>query len=117
LPVVSRLTRPIDDIRASAGRVRPAVATAMADTATVEVVACTSQIGSGALPTRTIPSAGLSIRPLARRGAGRALRQIAGALRSLPVPVLGRIDDDAIVLDLRCLDDEATFLDQLHALR
>jgi L-seryl-tRNA(Ser) seleniumtransferase len=117
LPVVSMLTRPIDDIRASAGRVRPAVATAMADTATVEVVACTSQIGSGALPTRTIPSAGLSIRPLARRGAGRALRQIAGALRSLPVPVLGRIDDDAIVLDLRCLDDEATFLDQLHALR
>ena len=39
----------------------------------VSVVECTSQIGSGALPLETLPSAGLAIRPLERKGAGSRL--------------------------------------------
>ena len=35
---------------------------------------------------------------------------------ALPVPVLGRIQDGALVLDLRCLEDEAGFLAQLERL-
>ena len=89
----------------------------MTHAATVRVIDCQSQVGSGALPSRTIPSAGLAIEPLARRGAGRTLQQIALAFRRLPVPVIGRIQDDAFVLDLRCLDDEARFTAQLTELR
>ena len=75
--------------------------------------ACASQIGSGALPVETIASAGLAIRPKAARGAGRALAALAAALRKLPVPVIGRIEEQALVLDLRCLEDEAAFLANL----
>jgi L-seryl-tRNA(Ser) seleniumtransferase len=35
------------------------------------------------------------------------------ALRRLPVPVVGRIEDKALLLDLRCLDDEGAFVANL----
>jgi L-seryl-tRNA(Ser) seleniumtransferase len=69
------------------------------------------------LPTRTIPSAGLAIRPVGdKRGSGGALDRIAHAFRELPVPVIGRIQDGALLFDLRCLEDEAGFAGQLPAL-
>jgi len=37
-------------------------------------------------------------------------------LRSLPLPVIGRITDDRLVLDMRCLEDPAPFVAQLPAL-
>lgn len=113
LPVIRLLRKPVTDIRALAERLLAPMTAAMAHTAHVRVVDCQGQIGSGALPTRTVASAGLAIEPLARRGAGRMLQQIAVAFRRLPVPVIGRIQDDALILDLRCLEDEARFAAQL----
>ena len=69
-----------------------------------------SQIGSGALPLETLPSAGLAIAPSAAKAAAPALEALAAAFRSLPIPVIGRIKDGALIFDLRCLDDEAGFL-------
>jgi len=114
LPVIRLLTRPLTDIRAAAERLLPAVTAAVDRLASVSVIPCESQIGSGALPTRTIASAGLAFRALARRGG--ALQRIAAAFRGLPVPVIGRIQDEAFILDLRCLDDEAAFTAQLSRL-
>ncbi len=116
LPTIRLLARPMTEIEASARRLAPAIAARLGDTFGVDVVACASQIGSGALPRETVPSAGLAIRPAAKRAAGRALSGLAAALRRLPVPVIGRIEDHALVLDLRCLDDENGFLANLAAL-
>jgi L-seryl-tRNA(Ser) seleniumtransferase len=74
---------------------------------------CRSQIGSGALPLDTIPSAGLRITP---RTGGGALERLAAALRGLDRPIIGRIEDGALVLDLRCLTDEGGFLSTIAAL-
>ena len=38
-------------------------------------------------------------------------------LRSLPVPVIGRIEAGRVILDLRCLEDEAEFAGQLGRIR
>jgi len=116
LPVIRLLSRPAQEIRAAAERLLPAVAAAVDGIASVQVIACDSQVGSGALPTRTIPSAGFEIRPLASRGKGRSLLRIAAAFRVLPTPVIGRIQDDAFLLDVRCLEDESAFETQLGKL-
>jgi L-seryl-tRNA(Ser) seleniumtransferase len=117
LPTIRLLARPSEEIAALAGRVQPAVAAKLGADFSVEVTACASQIGSGALPLATIPSAGLAVRPRGRRGTGRALASLAAALRALPMPVIGRVDDNALILDLRCLDDEKGFVANLAGLK
>ncbi|MEJ0078794.1 MAG: L-seryl-tRNA(Sec) selenium transferase [Alphaproteobacteria bacterium] len=116
LPVMRLLARPKAEIEALARRLAAPVASALGGSFSTEVIACASQIGSGALPVETVPSAGLAIRPRAARGAGRTLAALAAALRKLALPVIGRIEEQALVLDLRCLDDEASFLANLAKL-
>ncbi len=116
LPTLRLMARPAADIEAVAQRLLPPLAAAVAPQYGAEVVACASQIGSGALPQQTLPSAGVAMRPKAARGSGRALAALARAFRELPVPVIGRIEDQAFVLDLRCLEDEAAFLRNLSHL-
>ncbi len=116
LPTMRLLARSEKDIRLAAGRMMPALRKAVGAAFNVEAVSCTSQIGSGALPLEGIPSAGLSIRPAADRNAGRALAALSAGLRRLPIPVVGRIADQALILDFRCLEDEAGFAANLATL-
>ena len=81
------------------------------------VIDCASQIGSGALPQETMPSAGIAIRAAGARGGGRALIALAAAFRGLDKPVIGRIEEQAFVLDLRCLEDDAGFVRNLAGLQ
>jgi L-seryl-tRNA(Ser) seleniumtransferase len=79
-----------------------------------------SQIGSGALPVDQLPSHGLAIRAAKAQGKrSRGLDKLEAALRALPRPVIGRIAEQTLWLDLRCLDeaDEAAFIDQCGELR
>jgi len=113
LPTLWLLTRTQSEIEAQACRLLPAVASAVGATFTVAVCQCQSQIGSGALPLDTIPSAGFVIRSLA---GGSALDRFSAGLRSLKRPVIGRIEDGGLILDLRCLTDEVGFLSALSTL-
>jgi L-seryl-tRNA(Ser) seleniumtransferase len=116
LPTIRLLARSKDEIEAAALRLKAPVAAAVGPDFRVDVVACASQIGSGALPLETMPSAGLALRLAAARGAGKALTSLAAALRGLPIPVIGRIEDQAVILDLRCLEEEAQFISNLSHL-
>ena len=93
LPTLRLLARPQAAIAALAQRLAPCLAAAVGSAFTVAVVDCASEIGSGALPLETIPSAGLAVRPARTRGGGRALAALAAALRRLPMPVIGRIEE------------------------
>jgi L-seryl-tRNA(Ser) seleniumtransferase len=113
LPTLRMLARRKTDIEAAARRLLLVVAAKLGDGFDVEITACASQIGSGALPMEKVPSAGLAIKVRGGRRGGRVLSALSIALRQLPIPVVGRIDDDALVLDLRCLHDEAKFIANL----
>ena len=69
------------------------------------------------LKVERLESAALAIRPAKGKGSGAALKRLEKAMRTLPIPVIGRIADDAILLDLRCLDDENGFVSQLSEFR
>jgi L-seryl-tRNA(Ser) seleniumtransferase len=75
--------------------------------------ACLSQIGSGALPIQNIPSFGLAITATS----DAKLRALSAAFRLLPHPVVGRISDKKLFLDLRCMDCETRFLEQIGKLK
>jgi len=117
LTTLRLLTRSSDDIRTQAERVLPFLQQAFADRpVSVTAEPALSQIGSGSLPIDRLHSYALVVRPDTRKHG--VLHDIEAALRSLPVPVIGRIADGALRLDLRCLSatDEADFLGQLAKL-
>ncbi len=110
LPTLRHLTRPQAEIAAQAARLASAVDALLAPLGYAAApCACDSQVGSGALPTDTIPSAGLR---LTGEG-GDAPDRLSARLRALPVPVIGHIRDGALILDLRCLDSDQALLDAL----
>jgi len=115
LTTLRLLTRPLRDIQPQAERLRGALAHAAGPGYAVEAVPMFSQIGSGALPIDQLPSYGLAVRHAGTGRPGRHLDRLETLLRKLPLPVIGRIADDALWLDLRCLEarDEAAFAAQL----
>lgn len=117
LPTLRMFVRKRADIRAQAERLAPAMQAAFGGAARVSVIDCASQIGSGALPLETLDSAGLSLAPPDGVTSGSYVETLARALRATAIPIVGRIHDGALILDLRCLDDEAAFVAQLDAAR
>jgi L-seryl-tRNA(Ser) seleniumtransferase len=119
LPTLRMLTRPHAQIQALATAIAPFMRLAVAPRFEVEVVEMLSQIGSGSLPVDRLPSAGLALAPsgTAKRGRGTALEGLHAALRDLPQPVIGRIAEDRLMLDLRCLENSQALLGQLDALK
>jgi L-seryl-tRNA(Ser) seleniumtransferase len=120
LPSLRLLVRPAHDIRALAERLAPYLAAALGQRAVVQVLPCRSQIGSGSLPVDRLDSACLAIgAPAGTRRAGSFPDRLAAAFRALPVPVIGRVEEGQLRLDLRCLEDgadEQAFVAQLALL-
>ena len=110
LPTLRLLTRQAEAIRQQGERIQAALAAHYADF-DMQVEPCLSQIGSGSLPVDRLPSAALTFTP--RDGRGSRLEALAARWRLLPVPVIGRIYDGRLWLDLRCLEDEPRFMEML----
>jgi L-seryl-tRNA(Ser) seleniumtransferase len=116
LTTLRQLTRPASVMQAQAARLKAVVQDAVGPAYEVSDAALYSQIGSGALPVDRLPSHGLAIRPAARKRGG--LDRLEAALRGLPRPVIGRIAEKTLWLDLRCLEppEEAEFKAQWSVL-
>lgn len=112
LPTLRQLNKSTDEIEIQAQRVLPAWSAALPAGFTCAVESCESQVGSGALPTSSLPSFALCTRATS----DKAISSLLASARKLPKPVIGRLNDGCFSLDLRCLDDEASFLAQLPQL-
>jgi L-seryl-tRNA(Ser) seleniumtransferase len=118
LTTLKLLTRPAAAMRELAQALQPQLQAVLGTGYEVASEPMMSQIGSGALPVDQLPSHGLVIRAAAAGRVSNALGVLEQRLRALPLPVIGRVAQDALWLDLRCLDDHQRqrFTDQLALL-
>lgn len=112
LPTLALLTRATADIEAQATRLKPHLTNALDGLAGVEIEASQCQIGSGSIPIDLLDGFALVLRP--NSTGDKPLRELAHALRSLPRPVIGRVHNGSIILDLRALDNENEFIRQIR---
>lgn len=118
LPTLRLLTRPLSEIEDLADRIKPELEKVTGKNINTDVQECKSQIGSGSLPIATLPSVCIALTPMKKnKHIGRELNQLVAAFSGLPIPVIGRINDDAFCLDVRCLEDEKVFIEQLEKLK
>jgi L-seryl-tRNA(Ser) seleniumtransferase len=117
LTTLRLLTRNATAMQAQATRLQPILQLAVGDAYEVSGAPMSSQIGSGALPVDQLPSYGLTVR--AAKGKRGSLNRLDAALRALPRPVIARMLDKALWLDLRCLEEneEPVFAAQWTELR
>jgi len=90
VPALAMLTAPAAEVEARAARLRESLAARGVATAVVESVAT---VGGGAFPSARIPSFAVALVAEARDAERR--------LRAGELPVIGRIADDRLLLDLR----------------
>ena len=100
IPLLNLLTTPLATLEKRAGRLRDAL-TERVDGFELEVSRSAAQIGSGALPDKTLESRALVI----RHAQPRRVRSLEERLRKLPTPIIGRIQRGALWLDLRAVVD------------
>jgi L-seryl-tRNA(Ser) seleniumtransferase len=94
IPVWRMIATPVDDLRARA----TSLAEGLGDR--VDVVDLRSTVGGGSLPGETLPSTGLAL-------TGGSATKLLAALRHGTPAVIGRIDDDRVVIDLRTVPPDA----------
>ncbi|ASM33513.1 L-seryl-tRNA(Sec) selenium transferase [Serratia marcescens] len=113
LPTLRLLTRPQQEMQQAAERLLAALRPRFTADFDLRAEPCWSQIGSGSLPVDRLPSYALTFTP--RDGCGATLEALAERWRRLPQPVIGRLGDGRLWLDLRCLEHEGALIDALSA--
>ena len=97
VPVVRMIEEPVARLEARAAALRARLADMGG--LTVSVAATDATVGGGSTPGVTLPSRALVIEV-----EGRSAAALAAVLRAGPPPVVGRIADDRLLLDLRTVD-------------
>src|SRR5262245_14086533 len=102
IPALAQLICSLETLRRRADAIQREVPS-------VEVVESDASVGGGAFPTARIPSIALAV-------AGRA-SVVEAALRAGDPPVIGRVADGRLLLDLRTVfsDEDKTLISALHA--
>ncbi len=113
LPTLRLLTRPQQEMQQAAERLLAALTPQLTTDFDLRAEPCWSQIGSGSLPVDRLPSYALTFTP--RDGRGATLEALAERWRRLPQPVIGRLGDGRLWLDLRCLEQEGALIAALSA--
>ena len=104
IPVLEMLTRDPEEIRQAAENACKQLKEAVLSAATVHfsVEESVAKVGGGALPLTELPSYAVAIEPLQISAA-----ELDRRFRKLEIPVIGRIHEDRLLLDMRTFSEDA----------
>ncbi|MBW1792088.1 MAG: L-seryl-tRNA(Sec) selenium transferase [Deltaproteobacteria bacterium] len=108
IPTLAMMAMPVDVIERRAKRLTRRVKKLLGDHCDMEIVAVESRVGGGAMPEQGLPSRAVSLRPRSMK-----LSLFENKLREAPVPIIGRIENERMLLDMRTVaDDEVVIVAQ-----
>jgi L-seryl-tRNA(Ser) seleniumtransferase len=104
IPALAQLTAPVDELRRRADAIARQVG------AGIEVCDSEASVGGGAFPTARIPSIAIAVN-------GRA-SELEARLRALDPPIVGRVADGRLLLDLRTVfeSEDVTIVSALRSI-
>ena len=105
IPTLALLTRPLADVETLARRALELVRDTLGAAYTIEVVASVAKAGSGSRPELDIESRALSITSVEH-----SPDTIAALFRCSEPPIIGRVEKDRFLLDLRAIVDPAALV-------
>jgi L-seryl-tRNA(Ser) seleniumtransferase len=91
------LSMPIDNLKLRAEKIRQLIEN-LPGIASCETIQDHSMLGGGSLPTQKIPTYCVAIKT-----SNASIERLAERLRSVSIPVIGRISKDQLLLDLRTI--------------
>ena len=100
IPVLRLLSRPVEQLEEAAMEIAGEVSQALGDGYRVQIERCEARTGSGSQPEVAIPSVALCI-----HSSRESAESIARRFRNLEPPVIGRIEAERFLLDLRAVED------------
>lgn len=101
IPTLAMIAAPTVEVRRRAVKLAGRIRRSCANVCTVEVRETISRVGGGAMPEQNLPSWAVTVQP-----AAVTVSCLEGMLRQLEVPVIGRIEEDLLLLDMRTTADD-----------
>jgi L-seryl-tRNA(Ser) seleniumtransferase len=105
VPTLAMLSMPFEVIDRRARRLVRRIKKRLADSCLVELRTIDSRVGGGAMPEQPLASRAVALQPK-----GCSVNELEVGLRALSVPVIGRIEDDRLLLDMRTVSDQEVAL-------
>ncbi len=100
IPTLAMLSMPLAVIERRARRLRRLLGKTLADRCRTAIKNIDSRVGGGALPEEGLPSRAVAVAPQEI-----SINELEKRLRGLPLPVIGRIENDWLLLDMRTVSD------------
>ncbi|MDG6895693.1 L-seryl-tRNA(Sec) selenium transferase [Volucribacter amazonae] len=98
LPILTKLTLSVSELTAQAEQLKVRLENKLNSDYSLQIKPSSAQIGSGSQPMARIPSVAVTIQ-------GQHLTHLMARFKALPEPIIGRLEQDKIWLDLRSVAD------------
>ena len=101
IPTLRMITRPLDNLTTEAKKLEAMLKSISDARLTIGCIDIFSKVGGGALPLLSIPSKGVSVKIK-----GLTPNALEKHMRSSDIPIIGRIEEDIFVMDMRTIQND-----------